>query len=487
VGPFLVRGDDGLFLRERDFVPGGSDRYVIWDAEGDKPRSYDEEGVRPSLRGVYRVGGVECGPAFQLLADLVRQYPPQRAAEITEVPSEVIERLAIEYVTRKPTASYRGGGLQRTFHGDLSCRAITTLAAISGNTKPEGHRSFRLRQGAFIRVKDQYFQPMPLLQMYEAILNGQPHPVKALWLAEHNLMNQDVDNNKVLNELVPRLEFIVVADMFMTASAQYADIVLPVCSFYEHLDLVPPLQGPNIYLQLSPKVIEPMYESKPDVDIVNELADRMGLGEHFGMSAEQYIELLISSKHPSMQGITLERLKEGPVELPYYDVPAFSTASGRFEFYSERMKQFGQELPLYIEPIESARQPLARKYPLSYLSTHTRYGNHALFAKELWLRELDAEPLLEMHSLDAEARGIVDGDVVVAFNDRGKVRLKARIHQGMKPGVVNINQGWLHSQYTEGTHQALTHGVINPAQAAVFEPNSALYDNLVEVRKAGEK
>jgi molybdopterin-containing oxidoreductase family molybdopterin binding subunit len=326
---------------------------------------------------------------------------------------------------------------------------------------------------------------MPLLQMYEAIQKGRPYQVRALWLAEHNLVNQDVDTNRVLNELIPRLDFIAVADMFMTASARYADIVLPVCSFYEHVDLVPPLQGPNKYLQISPKVIEPLYESKPDVDIVNELAQRMGLGEHFGMTAEQYIELLIKSKHPSMAGATLERLKEGPFELPKYDVPAFSTPSGRFEFYSERMKPYGQELPLYIEPIESARRPMAKKYPLSYLSTHTKYGNHSQFADEPWLRELDPEPMLEMHPADASVRGIKSGDMAVAFNDRGSVKLRVKIHEGIKPGVVNIHEGWLPSQFAEGSHQALTHGVINPAQAAVFEPNSALYDNLVEVRKEG--
>ena len=487
VGPFLVRSDNGFYLRERDFVSEGSDKYIVLDSRADKPMLFDEAGCEPALTGENNVNGIQCKPAFQLLSDLIKQYPPEKTSEITEVPARVIEKLAIDYATLKPVASHRGGGLQRTFHGDLSCRAITTLAAISGNTKAEGYRGFRLRQGAFIRVMDQFFKPLSLLHLHGGVTSGKPRPVKALWLAEHNLMNQDVDNNRILNEIVPNLEFIVVADMFMNASAQYADIVLPVCSFYEHLDLVQPLQRPNKYMQISPKVIEPMYESKPDVEIVNELAARMGLGEHFSMSAEQYIEVLISSRHPSMQGMTLDRLKEGPVELPHYHVPAFATQSGRFEFYSELMKQFGEELPLYIEPIESRRQPLASKYPLSYLTTHTRYGNHALFAEEPWLRELDTEPLLEMNPADAKQRGIGDGDEVVVFNDRGRVRLKAKIHQGMKAGIVNINQGWLHKQYTEGTHQALTHGVINPAQAAIFEPNSALYDNLVEVKKADKE
>lgn len=487
VGPFLVRGDNGLFLRESDITPEGSNKYIVWDNQTAAPRAHDEEAVTPSLTGSYQVGGIECRPSYQLLVDLVKQYPPEVASNITEVPSETIEKLALDYVNLKPTASYRGGGMQRTFHGDLSCRAVTTLAAISGNTRPEGPRSFRLRQGTFIKVNDQYFKPMSLLQLYEAVPTGQPYPIKALWLAEHNMINQDVSTNKILKDVVPNLDFIVVADMFMNASAQYADIVLPVCSFYEHLDLVPPLQAPNIYLQLSPKVIEPFYESKPDIEIVNELASRMGIGEHFGMSAEQYIELLISSRHPSMQGVTLESLKKGPFELQPHDVPAFRTPSGRYEFYSEMMKGYGQELPVYKEPLESARQQLAEKYPLSYLTTHTKYGNNSQFSNIAWLRELDPEPLLEINPRDAVPRNIKDGDYVVAFNDRGKVKVKAKVHNGVRPGAVNINQKWWLRDFAEGTHHALTHGVINPAQKAVFEPNSALYDNLVEVVKADDK
>jgi len=490
VGPFLVRGDNGLFLRESDIVPGGSNKYIIWDTQTNRPQAQDEEGATPALSGVYHLAGVECRPAFQLLADLAKQYPLEKASEITEVAPGTIERLAVEHTTRKPVASYRGMGLQRTFHGDLSYRAIATLAAVTGNINlegySEGYRRF-LFNGGTILFGDRFPSPMPLLQAYEAIATGQPYPIKALWLAGHNFMNQSPDNNKVLKELVPRLEFIVVADMFMTASAQHADVVLPTCSFFEHLDLVTPIDVLSPYMQLQPKVIEPLYESKSDRDIVNELGSRMGLGEEFGLSAEAYVEAILSSGHPSVEGITLDKLKEGPVEVPPYDFTGFRTPSGRMEFYSEGMRQFGQELPVYLEPIESARQPLAKQYPLSYLSTHTKYGNHSLMANVAWLRELDAEPLLEMNPRDAEARGIKDGDMVVAFNDRGRVKLKAKIHQGIRPGAVNINEGWWHHHYAEGTHQALTHAVINPAQMAVFEPNSAMYDNLVEVKKAGEE
>jgi molybdopterin-containing oxidoreductase family molybdopterin binding subunit len=487
VGPFLVRADNGLFLRERDIASGDSDNYVIWDTRTKKPRTHVEEGTRPALEGVYHLAGVECRTAFQLLADLAKQYPLETASAITGVPAGTIESLAMEYVTRKPVASYRSMGLQRTFHGDLSWRAVATLAAVSGNINlggySEGYRRFLFDNGTML-YGDKFPRPMPLLKAYEAITDGQPYAIKALWLAGCNFMNQVPDNNAVLKKLVPRLEFIVVSDMFMTDSARYADIVLPTCSFYEHLDLLPPLDILSPYVQLQPKVIEPLYESRPDRDIVNEIGLRMGLGQDFPVTAEQYVERILSSGHPSMQGITLEKLRKGPVETAPYTITGFNSASGRMEFYSERMKEYGQELPVYLEPIESTRRPQARKYPLSYLSTHTKYGNHSLLANIAWLRELDAEPLLEMNTKDAASRGIADGDMVVAFNDRGRVKLKVKVHEGIRPGVVNINEGWWHHHFAEGSYQELTHATINPAQLAVFEPNSAMYDNLVEVRKA---
>ncbi len=486
VGPFLVRGDNGMFLRERDISSLDSDNYVIWDTRTKKPAAHVEEGTLPALDGAYKAGDIKCRPAFQLLVDLAKQYPLETASEITEIPARTIEGFALDYINRKPVASYRSMGLQRTFHGDLSWRAVATLAAVTGNINldgyNEGYRRFLFDANTML-YGDKFPRPMPLLKAYEAITTGQPYPIKALWLAGHNFINQDPDNNKVLKELVPNLEFIVVADMFMTDSARYADIVLPTCSFFEYLDMLPPLDILSPYVQLQPKIIEPLYESRPDRDIVNEIGLRMGLGDDFPVSAEQYVERLLSSGHPSMEGITLEKLKEGPVEAAPYNFTGFGTASGRLEFYSEHMKEHGQELPLYIEPIESARQPQAKKYPLSYLSTHTKYGNHSLLANIAWLRELNAEPLLEMNPLDAAKRGIADGNIVVAFNDRGSVKLRVKVHQGIRPGVVNINEGWWRHHFTEGSYQELTHATINPAQLAVFDPNSAMYDNLVEVRK----
>ena len=127
VGPFLVRGDNGLFLRD------STGKYMVWDTKTNKPQTYDTPKVAPALRGSYKVEGIECKTAFQLLAELVEQYPVERASEITEVPPDAIRRLALDYATLKPVISDRGFGLQRGFHGDLAHRAISTLAAVTGN------------------------------------------------------------------------------------------------------------------------------------------------------------------------------------------------------------------------------------------------------------------------------------------------------------------------------------------------------------------
>jgi molybdopterin-containing oxidoreductase family molybdopterin binding subunit len=330
---------------------------------------------------------------------------------------------------------------------------------------------------------------MPILNAYDAIEKGDPYPIKALWIAKQNWVNQLPEANRVTRDVFPNLDLIVVADIFMTASARYADIVLPACTFYEQTDLMPPINvTPSMpdYFQLQNRAIEPLYECKPDVQIVRELAQRMNLGDYFENSDEQMIESLLSQGYPAEMGITLEKLKQGPVKAPPRpNVPTFSTSSGRMEFYCEKLVHMGQQLPCYIEPFESDRKPLGEKYPLTYFTTHTRFRTHSTLANVKWLRELEPEPTLEMNTIDAQARGIRSGNVVRVFNDRGAVKLKAMVHEGIRPGIVNVAQGWWPEDFIEGSHQELTHSAVNKAQEVLYEPNSAFYDVLVEVEKVG--
>jgi anaerobic dimethyl sulfoxide reductase subunit A len=106
-----------------------------------------------------------------------------------------------------------------------------------------------------------------------------------------------------------------------------------------------------------------------------------------------------------------------------------------------------------------------------------------MFANVPWLREIDPEPALEMNTSDAEPRSIGDGELVRVYNDRGEVRLRVKVHPGIRQGVVNVCQGWSPGDYVTGTHQALTHDTITPVHQAIYEANASLYDVRVEVEK----
>jgi anaerobic dimethyl sulfoxide reductase subunit A len=483
VGPLLVRSDNGLLLRESDLSQGSTEQgFMILDKNSRQALPCDTPGVKPALTGRHLVAGIECAPAYQLLADMVGEYTPERASEITDVSPHLIRNLAIGYATHKPACIYRGMGMQRSFYGDLAWRAINTLAAITGNINLK-------RPSSFVLNTRTVFMPagpcnhIPILMLYDAIAKGEPLAIKGMWCAGHNFVNQMPNTNRIVNELFAGLEFIVVSDIFMTATAKYADYVLPACSFYECSD-VHITSAQNIYLQLQQKVIEPLYECKPDFQIAAELGRRMGFAEYFDKGEEACIEELLASGHPTMEGITLEKLREGAVQAKPLPRPKeFRTPTGRIEFYVERLKEFEQELPIYFEAVESARSERANAYPLSLLTTHPRQRLHSAMANIPSLLRLDPEPTLTINPLDAKPRSIHNGDVVRVFNDRGQLKVKAKLSQRIKPGVVDIGQGWWPEQYIEGHHNHLTHEMINPAQQFIREPNAALYDVLVEVQR----
>ena len=492
VGPFLVRSCNGRFLRERDLSTGDAERYMVWDTVSGAARASDEAGISPALTGTYYVDGVECKPAFQLLTELIAEYPPDKASEITSVPVDTIRKLAVAYATNKPANIYTNNGLGRHYHGDLTFRAVCTLAAITGNiTVPGtgGHRRLVLNWDAFLQPDpERSYSRMGILNTYPSILTEKPYPLKALWFSFTNFVNQCADSYKIINELFPKLDFIVDTALFMNDTAKYADIVLPVCTFLEFSDMV---GGPSPYLQLQQKVIEPLYESRSDVSILRDLSKRLGFGEYFDKTEEEFVDLLLNSGHPSVEGINVASLRKGPGRINLTPSaptaqPAqgkFRTASGKVEFYVEKLKTLGEELPLYREPLESGRSEKAEKYPLVYVQVHSRFRHHSSFANIPALLEINPEPVMDIHPDDAANRDITDGDAVAVYNDRGRVRLKAKLNAGIQPGVVNISQGWWFEQFGEGGHNTLSHDTINPAQDAIYEPNMAFNDVLVQVEK----
>ena len=256
-------------------------------------------------------------------------------------------------------------GFTRTYHGDISLRGLGTVAALTGNvtaTFKGGHLPAVLNWNPFLKAKPEEpsYSRLGILQLYNAVIKGNPYPVKAVWFSFINFVNQCANSLKIAEEMLPQLDLIVDTELFMTPTARYADILLPVCSYLEFSDLIP---HPYPYVQLQQKVIDPLYESKSDVDIAAGLAQRLGFGEYFEGGEDGFIDLILDSGNDSIKGITREKLKEGAMPLTFipemdqeFDLP-FATPSGKIELYSESLVEDGQALPVFLEPLETPLRP----------------------------------------------------------------------------------------------------------------------------------
>ncbi|MFC2070069.1 molybdopterin-dependent oxidoreductase, partial [Chloroflexota bacterium] len=375
-GPILVRADNGKFLRESDILSGGDpQKYIIWDTASGQaktitPKTYEIAGSKPALLGTYKPGGIECKPAFQILADLANQHLPEKVEEITGVSAENIKKLAREFATTKPAAIIASFGLRYKNAGNTH-RAMATLGALTGNVGEMGGGLFfgMVTQGianATFQIKFNDIEitspalacakPAAVVKPGKRMIAGRPNPVKAMLTYGSNPLHTNGNPRRSIEEVYPDVELIVVDDIFMTATAEYADYVLPDCTIFERDDIDIGHEG---YIILIEKAIEPMYECRPPIYLWSELAKRLGFGEYFNKTFEEWVEIKLNSKDPSIAGIepplTLERLKKEKMVranvsreiLPPFADKKFFTPSGRIEFYNEELISTGECLPVF--------------------------------------------------------------------------------------------------------------------------------------------
>ncbi len=488
-GAYLVRTDTGMLLRGKDVGEKKPDAYMVWHDPSNTHKALRRKNVmEATLTGTHIINGIECKPVFQLLMDLASDYTPEKTAEITGVKKDIIIRLAEKIGTTKNVKFFTYMGFTRTYHGDISMRGLISVASITGHVTTSfssGYMPPILNWKPFLKVipDKPSFHRLGILTLYNAVIKGKPFPIKAAWFAFINFLNQCVDSNKIIEEFYPKLDFIVQTELFMTPSAKFADILLPVCSFLEFSDFC---HHPYPYVQLQQKVINPLYESKSDATIISELADKFGFGDYFKGGEEALIDLIMD--HHSLDNVNREILKKGASKLkPIPDGSnyrlGFGTPSGKIELYAEQLTEYGEAFPVYLPPIEAPITPGDKKYPLSFIQGHSRFRTHSSFANVKSLLDMNPEPFVEINPVDANARHIFDDDYVTVFNDRGKTTLKARISESVGPGVVNINEGWWIDQFKEGSVNHLTHDIINPVQEKVYEPNMHMNDVAVQVKK----
>ena len=233
-GPYLVRMDTGKLLRGKDVKEKNSESYMIWHKPSNSYNVLRRKNIKEAaLTGSYNINGIECKPALQLLMDLASEFNPKKTAEITGVDSQLIIKLAKRIATAKEVTFLTNMGFTRTYHGDISLRGVISVASITGNVHTSfssGYLPAVLNWGPFLKAipdKPSYHR-LGILHLYNAVIKGEPFPIKAVWFAFINFLNQCVHVNKVKNEFFPNLDFIVQTELFMTPSAKYADLILPV-------------------------------------------------------------------------------------------------------------------------------------------------------------------------------------------------------------------------------------------------------------------
>ncbi|MFX1567499.1 MAG: molybdopterin-dependent oxidoreductase [Promethearchaeota archaeon] len=491
-GAYLVRKDNRKLLRGKDIGEQKVNAYIIFDENSSTAKILRRSTLKTaSIAGEYEVNGIKCKTALQMLMDLANEYTPNKAAEITGLSPDLIEKLG-EKIGRVDRATFfTWMGFTRTYYGDISLRGMISVATITGNVTTSinsGYIPAVLNWDPFLKaIPDKpSFHRLGILNLYNAVILGKPYPIKALWFAFINFLNQCVDYNKLIKEFFPKLDLIVQTELFMTPTAKFADILLPVCSFLEFSDFLP---HPYPYVQLQQKVIEPLYESKSDVDIVAGLAEKLGFGQYFQGGEESMIDLIMD--HSSLQGYSRDKLRKNAMllrEIPENtNIPLpFSTPSGKIELYAEQLNEDGQALPIYLPPIEAPISGKPQKYPIAFIQGHSRFRTHSMFANVNSLLDLNPEPIVDINPIDASKRGINNGARVTILNDRGRTTLKTRISEGVGPGVIDITEGWWINQFKEGSVNHLTHDIINPVQNKIYEPNMHMNDVAVEIKKYDE-
>ena len=406
---------------------------------------------------------------FDALRERVKDCSPEWAEPITWVPAEKIRAAARLFACTKPALLEWGCAIEHTPKCIQTVRAVSMLPALTANIDVPGAWVFGMHglgcfpslienltpEASAKRLGADRFKllggegaDLPAAHiptLLQAMREGKPYPVKAFLVFGNNTLSTFANASQVYESLI-RLDFMVCADLFMTPTAELADIVLPAASWPELNEIVGlPTIAANVVLAQQQAVR--IAECKSDEEIFVELARRMKLP----VGAETVEEVLDAQLAASKLGVTFDELKQrGFIQVPFkyrkFEDNGFRTPTGKIELYSTRLEALGYPpLPSYQEPPESpiSAPEVARDYPL-VLTTGGRIpfffnSEHRQIAN---LRKARRHPLAEIHPTTADRYGIANGDWMWIETRRGRMRQKAKLTTGIDPRVVNVEHGW---------------------------------------------
>ena len=480
--PFLVSPLNGELLRGRDIGAEAAEDYVVLDARTNMPVTIDvsrdpaEWGFEPALNVDRQIslnghGSVRVRSAFSLLRERVAAYAPARVAELTELPIAQIEEFARDIGSGGPLSYYTYNGVEQHVDTAQTNRALCILYALTGwfdaeggNVSFSGPPSAKVdgkellseaqsakRLGLAARPLSAARRVVQAYNFYDAVLGEGPYRPRALIAFGGNLLIQNGDTAKGRRAL-EALEFQVHADLFITPSAETADILLPTSTPWE----APFLSlnfggGPDTmaHVQYRSAAIPPQHESRPDLQIILDLAVALGLGEHFWNG-----DLDTLFRHMlSRTGLTLEDVKAQPggitleVKQAYRkyarkgasgEVQGMKTPSRKIEIYAQAFLAHG------YDPLPSVQERYAggAEFPLTLTSHKLIEYCHSQGRGIPALRARAPRPYIEIHPETAGAFGITNGETIALRTHAGEIRLEARLTDVINPGIVATQTGW---------------------------------------------
>ena len=428
---------------------------------------------------------------WDALRERALQWPPERAAEVCGLPVQQIVDLARAYGTTQPAAIRLNYGMQRVRGGGNAVRAVACLPALVG--------AWRHRAGGLLMSSSGEF-PIQRAALHRPDLLGERRPrtinmstigqalladtsadfgpqIEALVVYNSNPVAVAPQSGEVVRGFAREDLFTVVLEHFMTDTADYADIVLPATTQLEHWDIHSSYGHTDVLLNRP--AIDPVGQARSNTAIFRALADRMGFDDP--CFADDDLTLCRTAFGNRVDFDTL--LTQGFAHLDVPDAPfadgGFPTPSGKCEFFSQRLADQGQDgLPNHLPNYELAGSD--PRYPLAMISPPARNFLNSTFVNVQSLRDIEGEPLLEIHPNDAASRGIADQTVVRVFNDRGSYHCVVRLSTRARPGVVNGLGIWWRKLGLQGTNvnELTSQRLTDMGRAPVF------YDCLVQVELA---
>jgi anaerobic selenocysteine-containing dehydrogenase len=401
---------------------------------------------------------------FSELKEHLLQYPLDRVSEITWVPKEQIIRATSLFSQIKPACIQWGNALEHNLNSFQCARALLILMAVTGNLEVPGGNVNRvgppiMRPGELVQIKkfpdkkEKILSPefrmstmmgfVPSQLVIKAILTGKPYPIKLMYIQGSNPLLSYANAMETFKAM-RHLDFLAVSEIFLTPTAQLADIVLPAATNFE-FDDIGHYGLPHGFILARPKIVEPLEECWPDSKIINELGKRFGYAQFFWKDMRECLDEILKPAHMTYDDFKAIGILKGEWEYKGYEKKDFNSPSGKFEIYSEQLKGWGYTpLPYHQDLPESsgATDEFLKEYPLILTSAKDPFFFHSAYRNIPSLRKISPDPIVLIHPDTASPLGIKEGDWVSIETKRGTIRQKAKLNIDIDPRIIILSYGW---------------------------------------------